>query len=244
MNMQFINAFYDTDLGRYVAEIISSKIERHTHRADQTIVASVGAYAFMQSTVHDGRIIHQSYQTQSQYPAAIAGNVVEMDTYQWPYRAESVDVVVLAHDLEFVDERLAYLREAWRVLKGEGTLIIVVPNRKGQWVKSGQTPFGYGHACHMGSLLDVFQRSHFRIDTVHPVLFYPPKVPCNKFQCAVRRLYDSCGEYLGLTPGVRILEVSKHIYAPTRGLKEMMVTPADMIMRSAKTTMTKSREKL
>ena len=36
------------------------------------------------------------------------------------------------------------LRECWRVLRDDGRLLVVVPNRLGSWALFDHTPFGQG----------------------------------------------------------------------------------------------------
>lgn len=225
MDLKFIDNFYQSDLGRYVSSVITDKIS--SMRSDETAVCSVGAYPFMPDGDH---VFFQTYSDPSFIPEKVQGSMIQTSRHQWPYRAESVDMVVMAHDFEFAEERLFYMREAWRVLKGEGRLIIVLPNRKGRWIQSDQTPFGYGHMCHLGSIFDMCQRAHFKVDQIYPTLFFPPTEPQTRMGQITRRCVDRVGEYCGLTPGVRVLELSKHIYAPTRGLKEMVMAPAKKVL--------------
>ncbi len=51
--------------------------------------------------------------------------------YEIPLEANSVDVVVLSHVLEHLDEPGRALREIWRVLRPEGMMITIVPMRYG-----------------------------------------------------------------------------------------------------------------
>ena len=57
----------------------------------------------------------------------------------------SIDRVLLVHGLEDSESLAGLLREIWRVLTGDGRLLVVVPNRRGIWARVERTPFGWGH---------------------------------------------------------------------------------------------------
>ncbi|MES2712152.1 MAG: methyltransferase domain-containing protein [Pseudomonadota bacterium] len=56
----------------------------------------------------------------------------------------SVDRVLLIHGLEAAGNARRLLREVWRVLKDDGRVLVVVPNRRGLWAYQEGTPFGHG----------------------------------------------------------------------------------------------------
>ena len=60
-----------------------------------------------------------------------------------PFTGLSLDRVVLVHGLENARRTL---REVWRVLKDDGHLLVVAPNRVGPWAHVESTPFGQGQA--------------------------------------------------------------------------------------------------
>ena len=61
-----------------------------------------------------------------------------------PLSDASVDNLLVMHCLEGSEQVRKLLRELWRVLKPEGRLLIVVPNRRGVWARMDTTPFGHG----------------------------------------------------------------------------------------------------
>ena len=54
------------------------------------------------------------------------------------------DRILLVHGLEMAENARRLLREAWRVLKDDGRLLIVTPNRTCMWAHWESTPFGHG----------------------------------------------------------------------------------------------------
>lgn len=69
----------------------------------------------------------------SQYAAAFAKNLLKTDIFcghlaDAKFEEASFDVVTFWHVLEHVNDPMGYLREAYRVLKPSGLLVIAVPN--------------------------------------------------------------------------------------------------------------------
>ena len=86
----------------------------------------------------------------------------------------SLDRILLVHALEAVQNPAALLRECWRVLRDDGRLIIVLPNRHGTWAMFDHTPFGQGRAWSRGQLKRLLESRLFRVAALRPVLFVPP----------------------------------------------------------------------
>lgn len=62
-----------------------------------------------------------------------------------PFPDLTFDRVLLVHGLEHAENARRLLRDAWRVLRDDGRLIVVAPNRIGLWAHLDRTPFGHGH---------------------------------------------------------------------------------------------------
>ncbi len=86
----------------------------------------------------------------------------------------SMDRILLVHALETVQAPEALLRECWRVLRDDGRLMVVVPNRLGAWSLFDHTPFGQGRPWSRGQLLRLLEGRLFRVERVRPALFAPP----------------------------------------------------------------------
>jgi SAM-dependent methyltransferase len=86
----------------------------------------------------------------------------------------SMDRIILVHALEMVQAPEALLRECWRVLRDDGRLIVVVPNRLGAWSLFDHTPFGQGRPWSRGQLWRLLEGRLFRVAQMRPALFAPP----------------------------------------------------------------------
>jgi SAM-dependent methyltransferase len=223
IDLRKIEKFYDTDLGQYAGEVVArplSKILSHQNLNKTTCVCSGGVFHYA-SLLKDKvqRLAFQSYDTQINYPKNVAGHHIVTDRLYWPYRAEDADFVFLIHDLEFAENPEEYLREAWRVLKGEGQLIIAFPNRSGAWAKYDNNPFGHGYPYTFDQMKKLLSKAHFSIDTHEGLLFFPAYDPKTKIGKLYRYCLDKIGSMMFFQPGVIVIKASKHIYAPSNGLR-------------------------
>ena len=69
-----------------------------------------------------------------------------------PFADLTFDRILMVHGLEMAENARRLLREVWRVLKDDGRLLIVAPNRTGMWAYRENTPFGHGLPYSTGQL--------------------------------------------------------------------------------------------
>ncbi|MBO1073996.1 class I SAM-dependent methyltransferase [Roseomonas marmotae] len=91
-----------------------------------------------------------------------------------PFPDFSFDNVLLVHGLETAENGRRLLREVWRVLKEDGRLLVVVPNRRGIWAHSDTTPFGQGRPYSPGQISRLLGRTMFTVERRRSALFIPP----------------------------------------------------------------------
>jgi SAM-dependent methyltransferase len=91
-----------------------------------------------------------------------------------PFPDLSFDRVLLVHGLENAENARRLLREVWRVLKDDGRLIVLVPNRLGLWAHLESTPFGHGQPYSKAQLEALLVRQLFRVARREAALFVPP----------------------------------------------------------------------
>lgn len=84
------------------------------------------------------------------------------------------DRVLIVHGLEHAENTRRLLREAWRVLKDDGRVLVVVPNRLGLWAHMERTPFGHGHPWSRPQLEALLRRQMFAVERHDAALFVPP----------------------------------------------------------------------
>lgn len=122
------------------------------------------------------------------------------------------DRVLMVHALEHADNARRMLREAWRVLKDDGRLMVVVPNRTGWWAYAERTPFGHGRPFSADQLAQLLEATLFRELRRDGALYLPPFAwrPLLRTAGAWERLGRRLGPRLA---GVVILEAAKDMYA-------------------------------
>lgn len=129
-----------------------------------------------------------------------------------PFPDLSFDRILLVHGLEAAEHARRMLRDVWRVLKDDGRLLIVAPNRRGMWAHLESTPFGQGQPYSAGQVGRLLASSLFRVERRDSALFVPPTNlrlvlrSARLAETAGRRVMPSFG-------GVTITEAVKDVYA-------------------------------
>ena len=129
-----------------------------------------------------------------------------------PFPDLCFDRVLLVHGLEAAENARRLLREAWRVLKDDGRLLVVTPNRSGMWAHVESTPFGHGTPYSPGQVGRLMAAALFRVERRDTALFLPP----SNIRMLQRgaRLWERTGRrYLPRFAGVTITEAAKDMYA-------------------------------
>ncbi len=103
--------------------------------------------------------------------AAVAG-----DPAYLPFAADSIDAVLLPHTLERVHDPRQVLREAERVLHGEGHVLVLGFHPWGPWGLRGRfgSPAWSGNFLRLGRLQEWLSVLGFDIVCVRHLLFRPP----------------------------------------------------------------------
>jgi SAM-dependent methyltransferase len=145
--------------------------------------------------------------------SAAGGNLsCQADEDALPFPDLCFDRVVLVHGLEAAENARRLLREVWRVLRDDGRLIVVAPNRRGMWAHTESTPFGQGEPYSPGQIGRLLAAAMFRIERRDTALFMPP----SNWRLVLRsaRIWEQAGRALAQgIAGVTISEAIKDLYA-------------------------------
>jgi SAM-dependent methyltransferase len=129
-----------------------------------------------------------------------------------PFPDLCFDRIVLVHGLEAAEKTRRLLREVWRVLKDDGRLLIVAPNRMGMWAHVEHTPFGQGRPYSPGQIGRLLAGALFRVEHRDTALYLPPA----DFRVLLRSaaVWERTGRRLAPRfAGVTITEAVKDMYA-------------------------------
>ncbi len=129
-----------------------------------------------------------------------------------PFPSQCMDRVLLVHGLENAENAPRLLREVWRVLKDDGRLMVVAPNRVGMWAHVESTPFGQGQPYSPGQIGRLLAASLFRVERRDRVLYLPPT--SRRFVLRTARVWEGAGRRLmPQFAGLTITEAVKDVYA-------------------------------
>lgn len=148
--------FYDSPLGAVTRRILSQHIRARWPRLPGATLVGLGYAApylgsFRGETERIAALMPAT-QGAILWPSSAEVASVLYEDEMLPLGDESVDNLLLVHCLEASDNVRKLLREIWRVLKGEGRVIIVAPNRRGVWARLDHTPFGHGQPFNRSQL--------------------------------------------------------------------------------------------
>ena len=129
-----------------------------------------------------------------------------------PFPDDSFDRVLLVHGLEAAENARRLLREVWRVLRDDGRLMLVVPNRTGLWAHLDRTPFGHGQPYSRGQIERLLARHLFRAERQDSALFVPP-YGLSRIGAAAPALERTGRLLCPRLAGVVIVEAEKDLFA-------------------------------
>lgn len=130
---------------------------------------------------------------------------------EFPLRNSSVDRIIMAHFLEHAENANDCLAEAWRVLTPGGTLVIVVPNRRGVWARFENTPFGTGRPYSRGQLNRLLRDNRFTPESWSDALHFAPSK--REFSLKLRGTMETVGRRLWpVFAGAICVVASKRLY--------------------------------
>ncbi len=211
-----IRNFYQARAGRLVRRLLTDHIRQFWPEAKGLSVLGAGyAAPFLKSFDGEAARVHALMPDTlgvHQWPEEGQGRVALAAEADWPFETESVDRIVMVHSLEHADKPEALLQEAWRVLKSNGRLLLIVPHRRGLWARADWTPFGHGTPFTAGQVRHLLQSGLFVKEKSDRALFMPPFRSFLALRSAYQ--FEAFGRYFfpGLC-GVYIVEASKQVYA-------------------------------
>ena len=148
----------------------------------------------------------------ARWPLASANLACTVEEAALPFPDLCFDRILLVHGLEAAENARGLLREVWRVLKDDGRLLVVAPNRVGLWAHVESTPFGHGQPYSSGQVGRLLAANLFRVERREFALYVPP----TRLRLLLRtaRLWERSGRrYAQHLGGVTVTEAVKDAYA-------------------------------
>lgn len=204
--------FYKQPIGQMVQRIVQARLTDWLGDCKNLRVIGIGyAHPYLEDIRTSCELCI------SLMPARLGGEpwhgfAVVAEESELPLETNSVDLVVLIHSLEYAELLSANLSEIWRVLKGNGRLIIVTPNRMGFWARAVWSPFGHGSPATIDQLRYYMKEHKFIVERQSGALFTPPIRA--RWIISAAKTFEKFGSILcPALAGVHMIEVVKQIYA-------------------------------
>jgi SAM-dependent methyltransferase len=218
LDVASLKDFYATPLGQIARRLLARRIRAHWGAATGDTVAALGfGTPFLGGYRNEAKHIcalMPATQGALIWPpsGAILSTLVEEGSL--PLRDNSIDRLLVVHCLEVAEQVKPLLRELWRVVKPEGRVLVVVPNRRGAHVDT--TPFGQGRPYSRSQLDLLLQQSLFTPMSWETALHLPPldRGILVRSAAAWERIGARMSPRFG---GVLIVEARKETTAPISG---------------------------
>lgn len=177
-NVQELRRFYEDRLGQVARHLIARRVRAQWCDVKGLRVAGVGySTPYLRALIPEAeRVIALMPREQGtlHWPKGENCRAALVDELELPLPDMSIDRLIAAHCIEMSGAGAQVLREIWRVLRPEGRVMLVVPNRRGIWARTDHTPFGHGHPYSTGQVNRLLKECMFTPLVHLPCLFIPP----------------------------------------------------------------------
>ena len=131
-----------------------------------------------------------------------------VDMTSLPLLDASLDGLFIIHGVERTSSPHQMISESYRVLKSQGSMVLVVPHRGSIWASRDDTPFGLGQPYSVNQIKTLLKEHDFEVGKIHQSLVAPPSTSplYPRYAPFVERLPNPFG-------GVLIVEARKMIYS-------------------------------
>ena len=149
-----------------------------------------------------------------------------------PFEDCSFDCILFIHGLEQAETARRTLREAWRLLRDDGRIIVVVPNRRGLWAYAETTPFGHGQPYSQGQLTRLLTGLLFQVESRMVTLFAPPlhwRLNLQAFEVFERLGQTLAPQFAGLT----IIQARKDVLGLMPVSRQLSVASRQILVRGS-----------
>lgn len=210
--------FYASPTGEVAGRMIARKLRTAWPDVTGLTVAGLGfAGPYLEEFRDDAACLiaaMPSSQGVLHWPEDAPGQALLSDEAELPLPDLSVDRFLIVHAVECAEALRPMMREAWRVLSGNGRLMVVAPNRRGIWARLDRTPFGYGRPYTPNQLNGLLRETMFTPVRSMAALYVPPSR--SRMVLSAATAWENIGNrWLHAIGGVIAVEATKQIYAAT-----------------------------
>jgi hypothetical protein len=214
-----LREFYDSTRGRVVQRLLRQHLRAFWPQTAGLRVLGFGyAVPYLKPFLGEAERVVSLMPAQQGavfWPPDERGLVSMCSESELPIETNSIDRMLIVHGLQGYESLDAVLRESWRVLSGQGRLIIVAPNRTGIWARVDSTPFGHGAPYSQGQLWQHLKEYMFVPERAVRGLFVPPSA--SRLVLSAAPVWEKIGQrFFNAFGGVNIVEATKQLYAGTQ----------------------------
>ena len=222
-NLDDLIKFYNSELGLNCVNIIQEKLDFLLQgNEDQEILGLGYILPYLINNRIKSRLSFLSVPSANNKIKFIKNSYnssIEIDEKAFPFKDLQFDKIFVSHWLEVSDRLDLVMSEIWRVLKGQGKIILIIPNAFSFWALRENTPFGKCRSFSQTQMKKLLHLHGFEEIKLNFCLYFPPI-----HQKFLLTNYKTL-EYIGGTifknfGGVMIVEATKFNYAiPKNKLK-------------------------
>ena len=216
MDVVDLGSFYTTRLGQAARRLISLRLAQHSQPFSGATMMGLGyALPYLDRYHKKTADIYNFMPARlgaTHWPYAAQSRTAMVDTSALPLEDSSIDFALLVHSVELSHRLPNMLSEIWRVMSGQGKIVLVLPNRAGLWARMDKTPFGHGRPFSKGQITKYLRDANFVPTAWSNAVFIPPSQ--KRFILQSATAIERAG--LFLSPGfsgVLIVEATKQIYS-------------------------------
>lgn len=211
-----LKEFYDSTQGRVVQRVLRRHLRLFWPDVKGLRVIGAGyAVPYLRPLMAEAErvaALMPSPQGAVHWPQDAANLVSLCEAGEWPIETNSVDRILAVHGFYGHESLEALLHESYRVLSGQGRIILVVPNRTGLWARFDKSPFGHGVPYSMGQIRQTLKDFMFVPERAERALFVPPF--SSRLMLSTAPLWEKAGSrFFEAFGGVNIIEATKQLYA-------------------------------
>ena len=207
--------FYSQRLGAVARRLINRGIQRYLPNADGLRVAGLGYptpyLGLFREDAERCFALMPAAQGVLKWPTSRPTLSTLVDEFSLPLADAAVDRILLVHALEISDDPEGLLREVWRVLAPSGRMMAIIPNRRGVWTRTDNTPFVHGRPYSRSQITQLLRQTWFTPTAWGEALLVPPFQSGWVLRSAVawERMSAAVSSPFA---GVHIVEASKQVY--------------------------------
>ena len=212
-----LNHYYSSPTGRASAHLLQRAIARHWQPIAQNERICCVGYAvpwleWLDAQSHQLCHAMPASLGSIQWPTNSASRCLMHEDDHLPLARESLNRILLVHALEHTRHISTLLYDCWRALVPMGRVLLIVPHRRGMWVRNAHTPFGHGVPYTNGQITRAAHETGFEVIGRSSALFAPPVQPA--IYTRIAPAMEWAGRlFMPFAGGVLLLALEKQVYA-------------------------------